>query len=54
MTMVNLNKSNDHHSIKDSTLEDHCPQELKFPPLGPPFINFSNTVSYEVNLASQS
>ena len=50
MAISNLDKSKETTPMKvASTLEDHFLQESKSP-----FIKFSKTVSYEVNLAAQS
>ena len=51
MAMVNLNKSKETTPMTTTALK--LPP-YKTPPFGPHFRNFAETVSYEVNLASQS
>ena len=59
MAMGNLNKDKETKptgttALKVAPARGPLSTRMKIPPFGPHFIKFSKTVSYEVNLASQS
>ena len=56
MAKDGLNKTKQdlkYHSLQAYNLGNYYQQEIKTHPVGLYFINFSKTVSYEVNLTSQ-